>query len=261
MNRTLHTIMKISRNRYHLILSEKKRIIERMKSTNILNSCINNDHNIFDEIKRMRRCQQTPATTIDDVTVDIPNYLLKKYERLHNSVNDESNLFELEEKMNEMIGEENLQYVDQITVDVVKDSIRKLKPAKMDPVMSITSDYLMNSPDRFYQILTAFLKTYIIHGHVSDFLLTSMMIPIIKAKLGDRTSSDKYRSIAISSIILKVFELVILSVFEEYLQLAELQFWYQREVSTAMCTWLAVETILHFLRNGCEVYSCLIDKS
>ena len=63
-----------------------------------------------------------------------------------------------------------------------------------------------------------------------------MMIPIIKDKLGDRTSSDNYRSIAISSLVMKIFDLVILSVFEEFLQLDELQFGYQREVSTTMCT-------------------------
>ena len=145
--------------------------------------------------------------------------MAKKYERLYNSVNDESNLSELDRNMKEMIGEESLQYVDQITVEVVKESTRKLKPAKTDPVINITSDYLINSPDRLYQILTRCLKTYIIHGHVSDFLLTSMMIPIIKDKLGDSASSDNYRSIAISSLVMKIFDLVILSVFEEYLHL------------------------------------------
>jgi hypothetical protein len=60
---------------------------------------------------------------------------------------------------------------------------------------------------------------------------------------------------------MKIFDLVILFVFEEYLQLDELQFGYQREVSTTMCTWLAVETISHFLQNGSEVYSCLMDMS
>ena len=261
LNTTLHTIMKKSRNRYHLILRKKKRCIDRMKRDKMLNSCIENDGNIFEEIKRMRKCHQTPATTIDDVSDNIPTYMAGKYEKLYNSVDDESNIAELGETINGMIAEENLQHVDKITDNVVKEATLKLKPGKTDPMVEITSDYLINSPDVLSQILTACLKAFIIHGYVSDFLLVSMMIPIIKDKLGDRTSSDNYRSIAISSLIMKIFDLVILSVFEEYLQLDELQFGYQREVSTTMCTWLAVETVSHFLRNGSEVYSCLMDMS
>ena len=56
-----------------------------------------------------------------------------------------------------------------------------------------------------------------------------MMIPIIKDKLGDSGSSDNYRSIAISSLIMKIYDLVILSVFSEYLELDDLQFGYQTE--------------------------------
>ena len=261
LNNTLHTIMKKTRNQYHLVLRKKKRIIERLKRNKMLNSCIENDGNIFKEIKRMRKCHQAPATTIDDVSDDIPAYMAEKYEKLYNSVDDEANLAELGEEINEMIVGESLEHVDKINSRVMKEATLKLKPGKTDPLINITSDYLINSPDILHQILTVCLKSFIIHGHVSDFLLVSMMIPIIKDKLGDRTSSDNYRSIAISSLVMKIFDLVILSVFEEFLQLDELQFGYQREVSTTMCTWLAVETVSHFLRNGSEVYSCLMDMS
>ena len=100
-----------------------------------------------------------------------------------------------------------------------------------------------------------------IHAHVTDSLLTSMLIPIIKDKLGDITSSDNYRSIAISSLVMKLFDLVIIRLFRENLYFDELQFGYQAEVSTAMCTWLASETISYFQRNGSDVYTCLMDMS
>ena len=119
----------------------------------------------------------------------------------------------------------------------------------------------MNVRDSLYEILALCMRSYIIHGHVSKFLLTCTMVPLVKDKLGDNTCSDNYRSIAISSVIMKIFDLVILSVFGEHLQLDELQFGYQPEISTTMCTWLAVETISHFLRNGSEIFGCLMDMS
>ena len=107
----------------------------------MLNSCIENDGNIFKEIKRMRKCHQTPATTIDDVSDDIPAYMAEKYEKLYNSVDDEANLAELGETINEMIVGESLEHVDKINSGVMKEASLKLKPGKTDPIINITSDY------------------------------------------------------------------------------------------------------------------------
>ena len=135
----------------------------------------------------------------------------------------------------------------------MKNCSRKLKPAKTDPLLSITSDCLVNGPQILFDLLSYCLQSYIIHGHVSEFLLISTMVPIVKDKLADITSSDNYRSIAISSLIMKIYDLAILSVFNDHLALDDLQFGYQSEVSTSMCTWLAVETISYFMRNQSEV--------
>ena len=60
---------------------------------------------------------------------------------------------------------------------------------------------------------------------------------------------------------MKLFDQVIINLFEENLYLDDLQFGYQSGVSTSMCTWLATESIGHFLRNGSEVFTCLMDMS
>ena len=41
----------------------------------------------------------------------------------------------------------------------------------------------------------------------------------------------------------------------------ELQFGYQQKTSTNMCTWLAIETIDYFLRNGSEVFVGIMDMT
>ena len=261
MNCHLHKIMKMTRNRYHLILRKKKRLLEKMKRDNMLSSCLNNDNNIFKEIKKTRRCAPNPSSTIDGISEDIPGYLANRYEKLYNGVDDKSNLAQLGAALEDMIDDRSEYYIQLITPNAVKAAARRLKPAKTDPIVAITSDFFINALDRLYLILAECLKSYITHAHVSQFLLTSMMIPLIKDKLGDTGSSDNYRSIAISSLIMKIYDLVILSVFGEYLELDDLQFGYQTEISTTMCTWLAVETISHYQRNGSEVFSCLMDMS
>ena len=80
------------------------------------------------------------------------------------------------------------------------------------------------------------------------------IVPLIKDQLGDTDSSDNYRSIALSSNILKVYDWVVILLFGKSLNLDTLQFSYQKHCGTNMCTWLVVESISYFLRNGSEVF-------
>ena len=262
LNCQLHYIMKRTRNVYHLAIRKKKRLLERIKSDKMLKSCLNKDADIFKEIRKQRTSVQSCTTTIDGRSDDIPEYLAGKYEKLYNQVDDKENLAVLESNLRAMITDDSLTFVDRINSCAVKSVIeKKLKPAKKDPVADISSDYLIHAPDELFDILARCFKSYITHSHVSGFLLVSSLVPLLKDKLGDITSSNNYRSIAISSLVLKVFDLLIISLFSEYLNLDDLQFAYQSGVSTSMCTWVAVETISYFLRNGSEMYTCLMDMS
>ena len=60
---------------------------------------------------------------------------------------------------------------------------------------------------------------------------------------------------------MKIFDWVIILAYNKHLQLDDLQFSYQPNVSTSMCTWMAVETISYFSRNGSDIFSCLMDMS
>ena len=119
----------------------------------------------------------------------------------------------------------------------------------------------MNAPSILYELLSSILKSYIIHAHISEFLLLSNLIPIVKDKLSKITNSNNYRSIAISSLVMKIFDWVIILAYNKHLQLDDLQFSYQPNVSTSMCIWMAIETISYFSRNGSDIFSCLMDMS
>ena len=93
------------------------------------------------------------------------------------------------------------------------------------------------------------------------FLLLATLVPIIKDKLGSLNSSKRYRTKAISSLILKLLDWIILILFGSKLGIDDLQFAYQPGVSANMCTWTVVETVSYFLRNGGNVYCCLMDMT
>ena len=88
-----------------------------------------------------------------------------------------------------------------------------------------------------------------------------MQLIIIKDKLGSINESKNYRSIAMSSLVLKLLDWIILILFGDALGADELQFAYQPGSSTTRCTWAAVETINYFMTNGSNVYACLMDMT
>ena len=262
MNTQLHSIMKRTRNIYHYHIRKNKRMVNTMKRDSILEACFGNDKlDLFDEIRKIRRCSPTVATTIDGVSEDVPEHFAGIYKDLYNSVSDGEDIRRIQEVVNNRIAMSSLNEVRKVSSELVKEAVSHLKPGKSDPVFLFGSDCLKNAPTVFYDHLTDVFKCFLIHGHVSSVLMISTMIPLIKDKLGDICASSNYRSIALSSLILKIFDWVIILLYGERLNLDCLQFGYQPNVSTNMCTWVAVETIQYFLRNGSEVYVCALDMS
>ena len=72
-------------------------------------------------------------------------------------------------------------------------------------------------------------------------------------------SSSNYRLIAITSLILKLFDGVLLELCGDYLKPSPLQFGFQRGQSTTMATWTLMETVSYFTNRGSPVYLCLMD--
>ena len=62
------------------------------------------------------------------------------------------------------------------------------------------------------------LKAFAIHGHVTEHLLIATLVPLVKDKLGDLCSSKNSRSIAVSSLILKLLDWVMILNYGHLLQ-------------------------------------------
>ena len=180
---------------------------------------------------------------------------------MFNSVDDSENLKFVKNSINDGITENSMNIVHKVTPEVVKEAVMHLNNDKTDPQFAFSSDCFKNAPDQLFLHMSQIFQIFLVHEHVSLFLLLSTMVPLIKDKLSDKCSSKNYRSIAISSLLLKIFDWVVIILFGDILKLDELQFGYQAGCSTTMATWLALENIQYFLRNGSEVFVCLMDMT
>ena len=77
----------------------------------------------------------------------------------------------------------------------------------------------------------------------------------------DPADTGSYRAIAGSSLILKLFEKVLLLVWGSLLGTDSLQFGFKPETSTTQCSWLVQEVVGHFLRGGSHPIITVLDCS
>ena len=86
-------------------------------------------------------------------------------------------------------------------------------------------------------------------------------MPLFKGCLKDPSKTDSYRAIAGSSLLLKLFDNVILLLWGDLLGTDTLQFGFKAGTSTTECTWLVTEVASYFLRRGTPCLVTLLDCS
>ena len=101
----------------------------------------------------------------------------------------------------------------------------------------------------------------LIHGVAPVGLLLSTLVPIPKIKRGNKCDSNIYRQIAITSLLGKVFDTIVLEQQHNSLFTDMLQFGFKRNSSTVICTSLLLETIEYYNENDTDCYLLLLDVS
>ena len=96
----------------------------------------------------------------------------------------------------------------------------------------------------------------LIHGVSPGNLLLSTLVPIPKNKRGNKCNSINYRQIAISSILGKIFHIIVLDAQYDSLSTDVLQFGFKKNSSTVI-----LDTIEYYNENNFNCYLLLVDAS
>ena len=203
------------------------------------------------------------SSRIDNVagSSNIADHFAGKYKDLYSKCEQGQDFQNLSHNIEDNIDEDDIEEVMKIDEDLIREAIKKMKGGKSNVLFDFSSDCLINGPKILHTLLANLFRMFLIHGKVAAILLLCSLIPIVKDNLGDLTSSDNYRAIAKSSLILKLFDWIVLLTQGEKLASDQLQFGYQRLSSTVMCTWAAASVINHFNSAGNDVFGALLDCS
>ena len=263
LNCEVHRVMKHTRNLFHYAVRKVKKNREKIIQDNLLASFLDGKATgLVKKLKNLRSSGKEKVPSNIDGHVgkeNIANHFASKYSDLYNS--NES----LEETNNFLhglnINVDNLSEVDLVTPAVVYQAISCINVNKSDVNYGFKSNAILNAVDILTKYITLLLQSFLIHGYVPKELIMCSLKPIVKDNMGDKLSSDNYRAIGSSSLLLKVLDWVIFILYESNLKPSELQFGFQKNNSTSMCTWTVIETVNYFLNRDTPVFCCFLDLS
>ena len=190
INNELHQIMKKCRNEYHYQVKKVIKAQNEIKRSKLLSCLIDEgSSDIFNVVKKLRKSAPSVASVIDGKSSKVENHFSSIYQSLYNSVNDQDEVDNILKNVHENICQDDIKDVRKVTPSIVKEAVAHLQNGKSDPVYDFSSDSLKNAPDCLYRHLSIILQLLLTHSHVSLHLLLAVLVPIVKDKLGDISSS------------------------------------------------------------------------
>ena len=261
LNNNLHLIMKKTRNKYHHILRIVKNREKQLRDDRFIDECLHgNVNNIYKEIRQQRHQRSSPPS-IDGVkgTKNIACHFKNIYSRLYNTHTDQNEVQSVKARIQNKISQTDYNIIDKITPHLISKLLKRLKAGKNDVEYDWRSEALKFANDVISYNVSELFKMYIGHGHMTEAFLKSALVPIIKDPNGMHSSSDNYRAIAISSIIVKLMDYVIFELEPDAFATSQFQFGFKSNVSTTLCSWAVLETTNFFTNRGGIVYACFLD--
>ena len=119
-----------------------------------------------------------------------------------------------------------------ITTQDVINAIAKLKPYKVDGKFETYSDNLINASPNLYVHLSILFTCMLTHNSVPDDMLLATLVPIPKSRNKSLSDSNNYRSIALSSIVGKVLDTIIMDKNMHVMKSQHMQFGFKAAHST-----------------------------
>lgn len=265
----VHAIRQSTRNAYRRASRWVTRNQEKLQAEKMTESLHRGQQrNFWTEVQRMKRSHNPDIPEVDGVTGDdgIRSIFCAKYKDLYNSVAYDEN--EMEELIRELDArtpacrEEGGCYDDHnVAVSHVRKAINKLKQSKSDACESLSTDNFKNACYELSIHISLLLQMIMHHSTAPQTMLTSTLIPIPKNLKKSLSDSNNFRSIALSSLISKILDNIILLKHSATLNSSNLQFGFKRHHSTTQCTFALQEIVQHYTQRGSTVPITLLDAS
>ena len=263
---------RVARTNYHktrkLVIRQK----ECIKSDKLAESLdVDNTKEFWNKVKKYRNKGHRLPNTIDDTqgSENISNLFKAGYKNLYNSVSyndDEMTRLknDIHVTINEKFNSSNVNINNNSTKihpEDIRLAMKNLKLGKNDGSYLLKSENLINASEILHGHLSLLYTIMLSHGYSPSGMVIGTMVPIQKGKFTDVTKSKNFRAITISSLLGKIFDIIVLNKENKTLFTNDLQFGFKAGASTTMCTSMIRETVSYFVNKDTKVYGLFLDAT
>ena len=232
--------MSSARARFKYSLRQCRLDEQCISSENLASSMHCHDlNNFWKNISLLNKSKSTLSNCINGTTGegDIANLWKNHYSILLNSSKDDSSKDFVYDSFKNISFNQGMH----VTVNEVLYLVHSLESGKSAGLDGLNGECLKYA-DVILSVSLSFCFTCMFkHSYLPSAMLDSVIIPLVKNKCGDLSDISNYRPIAISCIVSKIFENVILLRIEEYLWTTDNQFGFKAHHSIDLCVYALTE--------------------
>ena len=252
--------MKRTRAYFKYTLRQCRENVDRVKSDNLAKKLISKrTKDFWKEVNKLKGSASTPLTFTIDNTCGQQNICSLWKSHYENILNSSANTVYKNDILNKI---QCCTAPDNPFVPIeVSSVIKELKNGKACGGDGLQSEHFKFGSDKLSVLLCLLFNSMILHGYICQELMDTILIPIVKDKKGNVSSKDNYRPIAITSVISKILESVILIRFQDCLLTNCNQFGFKTDHATDLCTFTLKQITDYYNYNSSPVYICYLDAS
>ncbi len=259
----LFDIRRKTRWEYHHILKIVKRNQDGISAQKMSDGL--SGSGFWSEVKRIIGHNNSIPNTIDGVQggEQISNLFQEKYNQLYNSVSyDTQHMAALQKEVEcDIYNLSSDKCSDEFSLDDIESCMLFIKPGKGTGPGGYSSDHLINGSKSLRIHIKLLFNAMIAHGFSPVDIRLSTLVPIPKNKRKSLNDSNNYRAIALSSILGKLLDHLILVKYDNIFNTCDMQYGFKKQHGTTQCTFVVNEIIQYYLNNDSNVYVTLLDAS
>ena len=246
--------MTCSRLRFKRALKNCKRDKEEIVDRKIAQNLRGNSKILWKEINKKKNIRVQLSDSIGNVSGGdaICELLRSHYSSI---VNDASH------PTPSPIQREGHSVAADITVDDVKKAMKILNTDSSPGHDGVTPQHLLCAHPVIHVLLSLLFNCCFHHSFLPEELLRVILSSLVKDKNGVICNTSNYRPIALSTIISKVLEGVILHRCSGFLGTADNQFAYKEKHGTDMAIAVLKNVTLEYAKRNTPIYACFMDMS
>ena len=264
-----HAEMMADRAAFKLALRQCKRQEAQIKADKLAGDLLNKDAVAFWQEVQLQSCSKVPlAESVGGISGphEIANHWADHYKQLFNSVPRDGISALCLQIQNEIQNNQNIRTSlesgpQTFSVGDVVHALKQLKKRKAAGPDGISAEHLLYAGHRLHVLLSICFNSFILHGYLPKSIIFSCVTPVLKDKAGNASDMSNYRPIALTPVLSKVLERMILQKTLQYLTTCDNQFGFKSNHSTDLCIYALKETIQYFISHDTPVFLCFKDAS